>query len=85
MEREPNLLSHEVVKLMADSLCAGVSEGDVIRGLGEALQSLDSDLATARTVHFRKLYKLGWKELLDRFVDPKDQDVVTRRFRGLVF
>lgn len=86
-----NLLTWEVVKLVYDEgaryLFPDRSEGlvRVREVLSRALAAHGALPATATTSDFRKLYRVGWADLLDEVVPYEARARVTERFRGLVF
>ena len=88
---EENLLSHEVMKIVFEDgarfLWPDRREAfDRIRAvLGRALESVGSDLASASTGDFRKLYHKAWTEVLDELAPYEAHRRLTENFRRLVF
>ena len=86
MAGNENLLTHEIMKIIYDEGAKflyperedGLARIRLI--LGEALGELGTDLASAKTSDFRKLYHRGWNDLVDELVPYEAQDRVTERF-----
>lgn len=53
--------------------------------LSRALDGIGSDLASATTSDYRKLFRRGWTEVIEELAPYETYDRVSQRFRKLVF
>lgn len=87
---EPNLLSHEVIKIIHSEGARYKHPGDeglayVKDVIGQALTSLELDMASATVTDFRILFHKHWEKILEHLVPSEAHERVTDKFKGLIF
>jgi hypothetical protein len=85
----PNLFTHEVVKTIqevAREEYAGDSGFDrVVVVLNQGLEPLGTDVAKATVRDYRKLFHTGWGRIANSVATTEYRELLSERFKALVF
>lgn len=85
----PNLFTHEVVKTIQevarDEFTGEAGFDRVVEVLNQGLEPLGTDVGKATVRDYRKLFHTSWGRIADSLAPSEYRDLLSERFKALVF